>query len=658
LIIDRTQNAQVILLLLACSLAVAHICFWLLPGVFEPWNAKTIDSLFSLRSGIERLRPTYDDTVVHVDINNTSIRKLNNFYLDRSYHAHLIRNLAEMNVAMQLYDLIFAARSQEAEDTALIDATETAGNVYFGLAFELSRKGESRKTGAGNEADAHYLENTQWHIVVEEDPSSFYAGVNPLITFPALASASKGLGYLTLKFDRDGVFRRLPLLVRYNGAFYPSFSFRAICDYLDVPPGKITVRPGETVTLKGATRPGEGKAHDIAIPIDKYGNMIVNFIGPWGSMKHYDFADVLRASEDRDEMEMWQDELTGKIVVVSEVMTGSSDVGPVPTDTNLPLPGLHANTIHTILTESFLRELSGTEMLLIELLLLIIVLFLSLRFSSLPFSLGTIALGGCYLVIGALLFFYGGLIAQIIRPLLAVTLCLISTLAYRYVVEEKDKEVLRATFESYFPPSVVKKIMTSPKNITSGGQKKELTVLFSDIKDFTRYTATMPPDRIQILLNEYFEAMTEIVFRFNGTVDKFMGDGLMVFFGDPDPQPDHALRCVHAAIEMQHKARELRVTWEKQGAMPLQIRIGINTGTVVVGNMGSTRRLSYTVLGSAVNLAQRLESSAPVGGILISQRTYELVKDQVSARPLGKIQVKGLDEGIDAYEIGLNEKLA
>jgi len=152
--------------------------------------------------------------------------------------------------------------------------------------------------------------------------------------------------------------------------------------------------------------------------------------------------------------------------------------------------------------------------------------------------------------------------------------------------------------------------------------------------------------------------MTEIVFKFQGTVDKFMGDGLMVFFGDPVPQPDHALRCVRAAIEMQKRVREIKTRWEKQGDMPLQIRIGINTGIVVVGNMGSPRRLSYTVLGSAVNLAQRLESNAPVGGIMISQRTWKLVKDYVPTRGLEQIQVKGFEEPIRVYEISLDKNLS
>jgi adenylate cyclase len=233
------------------------------------------------------------------------------------------------------------------------------------------------------------------------------------------------------------------------------------------------------------------------------------------------------------------------------------------------------------------------------------------------------------------------------------TICI---LAYRYINEEKEKEVFRRTLEAYFPPLVVKKIIANPEIIGSGGQKKELTILFSDIKDFTRYTSSMGPDQVQKLLNEYFEAMTEIVFQYKGTVDKFMGDGMMVFFGDPEPQSDHALLCVRAAIDMQKKVREIRAKWEKHGGMPIQIRIGINTDTVVVGNMGSSKRLSYTVLGAPVNLAQRLESNAPAGGILISQRTYDLIKEHITAFPLGRIEVKGFEESISVYEVPVDSE--
>jgi adenylate cyclase len=180
--------------------------------------------------------------------------------------------------------------------------------------------------------------------------------------------------------------------------------------------------------------------------------------------------------------------------------------------------------------------------------------------------------------------------------------------------------------------------------------------MFTDIKSFTTYSASLSPDEIRKLLNEYFEAMVEILFKHEGTVDKFIGDGLMVFFGDPEPQSDHALRCVRAAIEMQYKCRELKGKWEREKKFPLMIRIGINTGPVVVGNMGSARRLSYTALGADVNLAQRLESNAPTEGILIAESTYELVKDSIKTHPAQSIYVKGLDKPINVYAIQLEEE--
>mgnify|MGYP003348170222 FL=1 len=211
--------------------------------------------------------------------------------------------------------------------------------------------------------------------------------------------------------------------------------------------------------------------------------------------------------------------------------------------------------------------------------------------------------------------------------------------------------MLFRSFEAYFPPNVVGRIMANPHLIASVGERKELTIMFSDLVGFTGRSASMSPDEIRVLLNSYFEAMIDIVFKYEGTVDKFMGDGLMVFFGDPDPQPDHALRCVRMAIDMQKKIRELSHSWEQGGGRPLQARIGINSGLVVVGNMGSARRLSYTVLGSAVNLAQRLESNAPLGGILISQRTQELIDGAVPTRHVGQVQIKGLEEPVDAFEV-------
>ncbi len=605
-----------------------------------------------MRHAVDRLRPPYDDTIVHVDLNNTTIQKLNDYYLNRSHFARVVRNLAAMGVAAQAYDFIFAAPLNPSDDQALIEATRAAGKVTYGLAFTLNEDaggGPTRKN-AGNDEVRPYLDRTKWPLQGSGNFDGLYVGRNPLATFIPLASAAKGLGYLNIRPDADGVFRRLPLLVKYDGGCYPSFALRIVCDFLGVAPEKITVTPGRQITLKDAGRPG-GAVHDIVIPIDERGNMLVNFVGPWDRLTHYNLVDIYQASDDEDRMENWADELKGRIVLISDVSTGVTDLGPVPTDLNFPLGGFHANAIHTILTEQFLREASGTEMLLVELVLAGSILLLSLRFATAFYPIHMVLLAAGYLVVVAVSFLKARLVLDVMGPLLMVATAAILVTAYRFLVGAKEKEVLRRTFEAYFPPLVVKKIMANPAFLTLGGQKKELTILFSDIKDFTTHSAALTPAQTQQFLNEYFEAMVEIVFQHEGTVDKYIGDGLMVFFGDPEPQPDHALRCVRAAIEMQQRTAELRDKWLQSGGFPLRIRIGINTGEVVVGNMGSARRLAYTVLGSAVNLAQRLESNAPVGGILISERTRELVQAAIPTQPTGPLKIKGLADPINAYVI-------
>jgi adenylate cyclase len=380
--------------------------------------------------------------------------------------------------------------------------------------------------------------------------------------------------------------------------------------------------------------------------------MIVNYIGPWGRMKAYPLMVIYDASNDRFELEDLQEELRGKVVIVSEVATGQGDVGPVPTDPLFPRAGIHANVIHGMLAGEFIRDLSTLETLLwVELPLLFVLMLASMRLPTVLFVGFSAGVALMYHVGAAAAFLFGNLILNVPRPVIIMLLATLVLAAYHYHLESKAKAVLRSTFDAYFPPSVVKKIMAHSAQLASTAHKKELTILFSDIVGFTRHTATMEASQVRHLLNEYFERMIEIVFKHEGTLDKFIGDGLMVFFGDPERQADHAERGVRAAIEMQRAARELARVWAERGDMPLIIRVGVNTGEVIVGNMGSSKRLSYTVLGEPVNLAQRLESSAPPGGVLISRRTDELLGGKIPTERREPVQVKGFDHPVEVCEV-------
>lgn len=651
---SKNRDAGAAALLVAASFLVVHLVFFLLPRTFGPFNSRLFDELFVLRQHMDSFRPTYDGTVVHLDITDSSLQRLKTRYLNRTHFARLTECLTSAEVAAQAYDFIFASEMNPAEDTAFVDAVSKSGSAYFGEAFSL-KNAEGGGAKLGRTLDGLGVRpDGRWTIPAGEASKAYLSGECVLATFPRLTAAARGTGFLNVIQDEDGVFRRAPLFIEEGGLLYPSFPLRVVLDVLHVSPADVAVLPGRVV-LRGARFPGGG-TRDVDIPVDSRGCMLVNFAGPWERMKHYGFSDLYEAASDPLELDVWRDELKGKIAVVSDISTGATDLGPTPLDANLPLGSLHANVIDTILSGRFLREVDGWPVVPVELVLTAITVFLAVRASSVVYVFGSFGLAAVFSLCVAAAFLTRGVVFQAATPLAALTVSGISVLAWRFVGEEKRKEALRRSFESYFPPQVVRKIMANPDSIWDKGERKELSILFSDIRSFTTHSAKLPPDRIRKFLNEYFEAMVEIVFQHRGTVDKFIGDGLMVFFGDPEPLPDHATRAVRAALEMQRKARELDAAWKERGeGIPLEIRIGVNTGEVVVGNMGSSRHLSYTVLGADVNLAQRLESNAHPGGILISRRTRELLDPGVKSRYRGEITVKGIVEPIPVHDVVVDD---
>jgi adenylate cyclase len=662
---SKTQNIRIPILLILSAFLAAHLCFWLLPNVFKIWNSQTIDQFFIFRSKTEKLRTAYDPTVVHLDFNNTSIERLKNLYLNRFHFAQLVRNLKSMQVAAQVYDFIFAAKINEQDDLELIESVKEAGNAYFGLALELRLPNEPGHKKSDPSKGRSYVLRTKWKVAVKDDNGKLYVGKNPMATYADLANASRGLGSLSVKFDADGVLRRVPLLVRYEDAYYPLLPLRVICDYLQVTPEKIVLKPGQHIILQGATRPGspDSKPYDIKIPIDRHGNMIVNYIGPWGRMDHYNFADVLRAAEDRDELEIWAEELKGKIVIISDVSTGSTDVGPVPTDANFPLSGVHANVIHSILTDSFLRELSQWEMLLIETVLLVALFFLCIRFSSLAFSVGTVSLAAAYIGSAILSFLYAHVIFNLVRPMLIIGFAMVSIVVYRYILEEKAKmeslrqqDFIRDTFGRYLSSEVVGELLDSPEGLKMSGENREVTFLVSDLRGFTSLTSRLSPHEVIEIMNRYFEYMVEIIARYRGTVNEFMGDGILAFFGAPlyaDDDPERAVAC---AIDMQNALVAVNAEQRRLKLPELAMGIGINTGEVVVGNIGSERRASYGAVGTPINAAYRIESFTVGGQILISPTTYDRVESVLTVIGTKEAKFKGLDQPVTLYDVvGIGE---
>jgi adenylate cyclase len=655
--ITSSASPRIIAALAAAAALATYLCFWAFPGLFVPWDLKASDRLFALRARFECPRLECPRGVVHVDLTDSALRKLPGRQVSRSHYARVIDGLAEAGTRAQLFDFIFASRAASAdgaeglarEDRDLVVAVAGAGSVYLGTVFYP----QPHARGAGepvpeNKAE---IEAAAWDVQINGDADAVPEGFDPLLSFSEVGRVARGTGFLNLVADRDGVFRRVPLLVRFKGRFFPSLPLRAACDILGVVPAQVVVTPGISIRLIGARPAADASPRDVIIPVDADGSYRINFAGPWEAFPHVSFIDVWHlAANPVAILKTLAPLLENRPVVIADVSTGKSDAGPVPTDARYPLPGVHATVLDNILSGSFVRDVRRGEMFAVEILLIMAVTLMAGRLSSGRVAAASALLAVVYVSTAVVIFLQAHVILMLVRPLLMVGLATFAIVAYRFVNEEKARAVLRESFAAYFPPAIVDRIVSDPALVTASGRRKELTVLFSDICGFTTRCQSMSPDEIREFLNEYFGQMIEIVFEYGGTLDKLIGDGLMVFFGDPEDQPDHAERAVRCAAAMQRRVRVMSADAERARRPRIEIRIGISTGVVTVGNMGSARRLSYTVLGGDVNLAQRLESNAAPGGILLSRRTHALLTGPVPAT-LRTLQIKGLEEPIAAYEI-------
>ncbi|MBN1834915.1 MAG: adenylate/guanylate cyclase domain-containing protein [Spirochaetales bacterium] len=633
--------------MIAAAFVLAHLLALLFPALFEEWNGQINDSLFRLRYRVKGPEQVYP-YLGHVDITDSMARRLQLSVGDRERFGRVLRVLADAYAGAVVFDIIFPEPTFPANDQALAEATSYAGMAYYPVILlpeEYRRFFDSEPQDSEEDLVAEWL--WQPRVLREGRP---HRAVRAVPNYPQLMAAAAGIGHINSDPDRDGVHRRFPLLFHYRDGYLPSLTFRVACDYLEVEPERIEVKFGSHILLPQAQLPS-GIRRDIRIPIDERGRMIIDLAGPWeDSFAHYSFEKLLQAEFDPALLDALATELEGFLLIVSDLTIKTDDHGPVPLERIYPLSGLHANILNSILTDSFLRDPSWVQAVLTTLALAAVLWALAVAARPLGFTLLALAAYAGFAFLTVWLFAFRGRLAEPMSHSAGFVTALVAVNVQRFVQADRDKTRMRLRFERYFAPQLMSKILRAPEKLMAA-ERKVLTVLFSDIAGFTSWCTTHTPEQILVTLNEYFDAMTSIVFRNEGTIDKFIGDGLMAFFGDPIEQPDHAHRAVRTAIEMQQQVRRLREQWEPEGRLAIQIRIGINTGEVVVGDLGSRRIVDYTVIGANVNLSQRLESQAPVGGILISEPLYELIKGQFQTRFAGRITAKGISEKFGAYEV-------
>ena len=466
------------------------------------------------------------------------------------------------------------------------------------------------------------------------DPRQAVAVQLPLSRFIAASAAN---GHVNVNPDIDGALRHVELVIRLGDGLYPSLSLETARLALGLPRTRVRLAADHTVQL-GST----------VIPTDDSGSLLLSYYGPAGTFRTIPAVDILTASSPPN--------VKDQVVLVGFTAHGLMDVRPTPFDSVMPGVESHATGLANLMEGRGLRQLAGMDIVeTVAVLLLALVGPLLLprvgpiwgTVIALAFAAGTIGL--------VHLGFRNGTWILLLPPLVALAVGHVGSVTYQVLTEERERRWIKQAFRQYVPPAVVEELGRDPAKLTFGGERRILTVLFSDIRGFTTFSEAHPPEEVVGALREYLTALVEVVFRHRGTLDKFIGDATMAFFGAPFDNPDHALQACRAAVEMSDVVVRLNERWKAEGREPFVTGFGIATGEMLVGNFGSSQRFTYTVIGDQVNLGARLESLnkdyEAARHIIISQGTYELVRDHVVARPLGSVTVKGKHQAVDIYDL-------
>lgn len=572
---------------------------------------------------------------------------------DENNNLHLIRNIDRELKTLgienpELKQFMEEQRRLADNDLILAQSIDKAqANIILGYFFYM------RKAFIQYGLDEKDIENRLQTIAGSKYPVIIYTqnhmpfepfrtAYAPVPNLPLLHQAADSSGYFNAEPDpEDGIVRTIPLMYKCGQEVYAPLSVQAVWHYLDRPQMMIRVADYGIQGLQIGDR---------KIPTDEMGYMRINFLGPEKTFPHYPLSDILKEDFARGTFK-------DKIVIVGATAIGLGDIRNTPFSSTGEYPGLeiHATVMENILQGNHVSKPRWSTVfdVMAILLLSLVTGFAIPRLNAVKAIMAAVALLILYFLVNRWLFVQNGLWLNLVYPLIAVVLIYTSLTVYRYLTEERERKKIRGAFSYYVSRSVVNEMLKDPDKLRLGGEKKELSVLFSDIRSFTSISEGMSPEDLVHLLNEYLTVMTDIVFRYEGTLDKYIGDALMAIYGAPLDQSDHPRRACASALDMMEGLKALNDKWIREGRMPLDIGIGINTGFMMVGNMGSDQRFDYTVMGDAVNLGSRLEGANKSyrTHILISGSTYERVKDDFVCMELDRVRVKGKKEPVGIFEL-------
>ncbi len=603
------QNAKKITSAIILTFVVLVIISGLIfLGILEKFRLNITDQF------IYKENPVAESPITIVTIDDKSVTDLGSYQTwTREHFAKTLENINKYSPKVVGFDVLFKSTKDSENDNLFASILEKSNNIVLGTLIKI--------------------EDNNLYGIVDVNPINLFKDKKGVTT-----------GFLLVSDDIDSIIRRFPFKVidrQTNNNIY-SFAYKISSIFLGSAfPANIPA--DKNLTLINFFR-------DISV------TKVSNVIG----FQSVSFSDVYNENYAKTGINP-ENLFKNKIVLIGVTSPSLNDSYVTPLSKDYKMPGvfIHANAIQTFLSGKFLRNVTPVENGLILLVLCVglafAFMYLKIRWSVLS-AVGVMA-GYCALAPVA---FNSGLILDLVHPFVAAIGVFMAVYIYRYLTEFKEKTALKSAFSRYVNPKLAEEIADHPDMLKLGGEKRELSILFTDIQGFTSISEKLKPESLVALLNEYFEAMTGIILQEGGTLDKYEGDAIMAFFGAPVALQDHAIKACEAALKMRTILQELKQKWKNEPLLPggepkpeIDFRCGINSGDVIVGNLGSKERFNYTVIGDSVNLASRLEGANKKYGtrIMISEFTYGQVKDHFITRELDLLRVVGKNKPVKVYEL-------
>jgi adenylate cyclase len=640
---------KLIAFLAAGSFSAILLLLGVRSSIWTEWDYKLLDVFY--RQAIKYNQgPPISPRIVYLVITDDSYNYFGKSILDRSDLAGVNHALSELGVEAVGYDIIFARPSRGDSDRRFKSSIEQLRRVYLPIGLAYSAKRRPFKWGKGIAYER--LQSDYLGKPVEKGVSNPFYAHDALLQADVFSKAACNSGHISAHIDPDGVYRHIIMLLKIDDRYFPTLALSMFLDYAGVPLEQIVVHWGKEIIIPA--KKGGLLDDEVIIPIDDRGRAFIPFVRTWDKdFKKMEAQALLQYFENEDLRGNLLDFFEGKFLFVGDVSVGTSDLGQIPIEKDVPLIMLHTAMFNGMLTNTFYRKKSPRHVIAVIFIIGIFLGVSALPKSSWPlYGAGAVILSG---LVGLTVFhFIHFHLFPIATTGLAFLFIFVTLVIGLEVAVSRERAFIKNTFSRYMPEKVVNHLLDRPELLKLGGEERVVSVLFSDIQDFTNISEKMPAPDLVNLLNEYLTQMTDIVLAEGGIIDKYQGDALMAEFGVPIAAPNHADMAVRTGLKMQRRLNELRQEWNLRGLPALYCRIGINTGPMIVGNMGSDHILDYTVMGDAVNLASRLEGANKRYGtfLLVSEFTCEyLTPGAFKTRILDVIKVKGKSKAVKVFEV-------